>query len=146
MPSACEQAIKAGAGDTAHGVKNDMAAALGADIPAGTWHTSFALVPDAVILEARAGPPSPADRRRTRTLGAGRKYARGGSVSGWFAGGVRCVAESARYQSPERGHFGGAGRMQRVGGVGNAAMRWFCIEPLDNLQIGGINHRQQFFA
>lgn len=44
--------IKVGAGNTASD-------ALGVDIPAGTWHTSFALVPDTVILEAKAGPYQP---------------------------------------------------------------------------------------
>ncbi|MDD2948676.1 MAG: WbuC family cupin fold metalloprotein [Rugosibacter sp.] len=47
-----KECIKVGAGDTA-------SHALGVDIPAGTWHTSFALVPDTVILEAKAGPYQP---------------------------------------------------------------------------------------
>lgn len=55
--------MKVGAGDAAkiaaNDVKNGIVAALGADIPAGTWHTSFALVPDTVILEAKAGPYRP---------------------------------------------------------------------------------------
>jgi cupin fold WbuC family metalloprotein len=46
------RSVKVGAGETAGGV-------LGVDIPAGTWHTSFALVPDTVILEAKAGPYLP---------------------------------------------------------------------------------------
>ncbi|MDO9449106.1 MAG: WbuC family cupin fold metalloprotein [Rugosibacter sp.] len=48
--------IKIGSGRTANSAENT---ALGADIPAGTWHTSFALVPDTVILEAKAGPYHP---------------------------------------------------------------------------------------
>ena len=48
--------IKIGSGRTANSAEN---IALGADIPAGTWHTSFALVPDTVILEAKAGPYHP---------------------------------------------------------------------------------------
>lgn len=47
-----KECIKVGAGDTA-------SHALGVDIPAGTWHTSLALVPDTVILEAKAGPYQP---------------------------------------------------------------------------------------
>ncbi|MBT9461913.1 MAG: WbuC family cupin fold metalloprotein [Rugosibacter sp.] len=47
-----KECIKVGATDTASHV-------LGVDIPAGTWHTSFALVPDTVILEAKAGPYHP---------------------------------------------------------------------------------------
>lgn len=47
-----KECIKVGAADTASNV-------LGVDIPAGTWHTSFALVPDTVILEAKAGPYHP---------------------------------------------------------------------------------------
>lgn len=43
-------------GDTANSAGNIV---LGADIPAGTWHTSFALVPDTVILEAKSGPYQP---------------------------------------------------------------------------------------
>jgi cupin fold WbuC family metalloprotein len=46
----------AGADGTASNAANG---ALGADIPAGTWHTSFALAPDTVILEAKAGPYQP---------------------------------------------------------------------------------------
>lgn len=46
----------AGSGRTANSAENT---ALGVDIPAGTWHTSFALVPDTVILEAKAGPYHP---------------------------------------------------------------------------------------
>ncbi|AJP49004.1 hypothetical protein PG1C_12375 [Rugosibacter aromaticivorans] len=46
----------AGAGDTVNGAENII---LGVDIPAGTWHTSLALVPDTVILEAKAGPYHP---------------------------------------------------------------------------------------
>jgi len=34
-------------------------AALGADIPHGTWHTVVALAPDSVFLEAKAGPYRP---------------------------------------------------------------------------------------
>ncbi|MES2238368.1 MAG: WbuC family cupin fold metalloprotein [Pseudomonadota bacterium] len=50
----------AGAGGTANNAANSAEnIALGADIPAGTWHTSFALVPDTVILEAKAGPYHP---------------------------------------------------------------------------------------
>lgn len=48
--------IKVGAGDTA---ESGVGVAFGIDIPAGTWHTSFALVPDTVILEAKAGPYQP---------------------------------------------------------------------------------------
>lgn len=48
--------IKVGAGETVNSAEH---IALGADIPAGTWHTSFALVPDTVILEAKAGPYHP---------------------------------------------------------------------------------------
>ncbi len=44
--------IKVGAGNTASD-------ALGVDIPAGTWHTSFALTPDTVIFEVKAGPYRP---------------------------------------------------------------------------------------
>lgn len=52
--------IKLGAGDTANSAaKRAENTTLGADIPAGTWHTSFALVPDTVILEAKAGPYHP---------------------------------------------------------------------------------------
>jgi cupin fold WbuC family metalloprotein len=40
---------KVGAGGTVHGV----------DIPHGTWHTVFALEPDTVFLEAKAGPYVP---------------------------------------------------------------------------------------
>jgi len=47
---------KVGADDTASNAANG---ALGVDIPAGTWHTSFALAPDTVILEAKAGPYHP---------------------------------------------------------------------------------------
>jgi cupin fold WbuC family metalloprotein len=46
----------AGADDTADNATNGV---LGVDIPAGTWHTSFALAPDTVILEAKAGPYQP---------------------------------------------------------------------------------------
>lgn len=46
----------AGVADTANSAENT---ALGADIPAGTWHTSLALMPDTVILEAKAGPYHP---------------------------------------------------------------------------------------
>lgn len=48
--------IKIGSGRAAYSDEN---IALGADIPAGTWHTSLALVPDTVILEAKAGPYHP---------------------------------------------------------------------------------------
>ncbi|MGB4765724.1 MAG: WbuC family cupin fold metalloprotein [Rugosibacter sp.] len=56
--------IKLGAGDTANSAANSGAKraeniTLGADIPAGTWHTSFALVPDTIILEAKAGSYHP---------------------------------------------------------------------------------------
>jgi len=34
-------------------------ATLGVDLPYGTWHTVFALVPDTVFLEAKAGPYRP---------------------------------------------------------------------------------------
>ena len=34
-------------------------AALGVDIPHGTWHTAVALEPDTVFLEAKAGPYLP---------------------------------------------------------------------------------------
>jgi cupin fold WbuC family metalloprotein len=34
-------------------------AALGIDIPYGVWHTVFALAPDTVFLEAKAGPYQP---------------------------------------------------------------------------------------
>jgi cupin fold WbuC family metalloprotein len=44
------------ASSTKHPVNNIT---LGVDIPAATWHTSFALVPDTVILEAKAGPYHP---------------------------------------------------------------------------------------
>jgi len=44
--------IKVGAGNTASD-------ALGVDIPVGTWHTSFALTPDTVIFEVKAGPYRP---------------------------------------------------------------------------------------
>ena len=36
-----------------------QAAALGVDIPHGTWHTAVALAPDTVFLEAKAGPYLP---------------------------------------------------------------------------------------
>lgn len=48
--------IKVGADGTADKAANG---AFGADIPAGTWHTSFALVPDTVIFEIKAGPYRP---------------------------------------------------------------------------------------
>ena len=48
--------IKVGAGGTA---EREADVVFGVDIPAGTWHTSFALVPSTVILEARAGPYQP---------------------------------------------------------------------------------------
>jgi len=51
-----KESLKVGVGDTANSAEN---IALGVDIPAGTWHTSFALVPDTVILEAKAGPYHP---------------------------------------------------------------------------------------
>jgi cupin fold WbuC family metalloprotein len=54
--------IKVGADDTAgtaDKAANGALGALGADIPAGTWHTSFALVPDTVIFEVKAGPYRP---------------------------------------------------------------------------------------
>jgi len=35
------------------------AAAIGVDIPHGTWHTALALEPDTVFLEAKAGPYLP---------------------------------------------------------------------------------------
>lgn len=35
------------------------AAAVGVDIPHGAWHTAFALEPDTVFLEAKAGPYLP---------------------------------------------------------------------------------------
>jgi cupin fold WbuC family metalloprotein len=35
------------------------AAAIGVDIPHGTWHTAVALEPDTVFLEAKAGPYLP---------------------------------------------------------------------------------------
>lgn len=47
-----KECIKVGAADTASHV-------LGVDISAGTWHTSLAIVPDTVILEAKAGPYQP---------------------------------------------------------------------------------------
>ena len=34
-------------------------AAIGVDIPHGTWHTAIALTPDTVFLEAKAGPYLP---------------------------------------------------------------------------------------
>ncbi|MDR0776908.1 MAG: WbuC family cupin fold metalloprotein [Azonexus sp.] len=34
-------------------------AMLGVDLPYGTWHTVFALAPDTVFLEAKAGPYCP---------------------------------------------------------------------------------------
>ena len=40
------RAVKVGAGG----------AAIGVDIPHGTWHTAVALEPDTVFLEAKAGP------------------------------------------------------------------------------------------
>ena len=46
------QTVKVGAGDTANSV-------CGVDIPAGTWHTAVALLPDTVFLEAKAGPYVP---------------------------------------------------------------------------------------
>jgi cupin fold WbuC family metalloprotein len=51
-----KESLKVGVADTANSAENT---ALGADIPAGTWHTSLALVPDTVILEAKAGPYHP---------------------------------------------------------------------------------------
>ncbi|MCK9991325.1 MAG: WbuC family cupin fold metalloprotein [Rugosibacter sp.] len=52
--------IKVGSGRTADSVANRAEnTTLGVDIPAGTWHTSLALVPDTVILEAKAGPYQP---------------------------------------------------------------------------------------
>lgn len=48
--------IKVGAGDTA---ESGADVVFGVDIPAGVWHTAFALVPDTVILEAKAGPYQP---------------------------------------------------------------------------------------
>jgi cupin fold WbuC family metalloprotein len=46
------QTVKVDAGDTANSV-------CGVDIPAGTWHTAVALLPDTVFLEAKAGPYLP---------------------------------------------------------------------------------------
>jgi cupin fold WbuC family metalloprotein len=43
------RAVKVGAGG----------AAIGVDIPHGTWHTAIALEPDTVFLEAKAGPYLP---------------------------------------------------------------------------------------
>lgn len=43
------QALKVTAGE----------AAMGVDIPHGTWHTAVALAPDTVFLEAKAGPYLP---------------------------------------------------------------------------------------
>ncbi len=48
------------AGETAPaGTAANKETALGVDIPHGTWHTVFALVPDTVFLEAKAGPYRP---------------------------------------------------------------------------------------
>ena len=55
-PKVVQGKQSAGSGRTANSAENT---ALGADIPAGTWHTSFALMPDTVILEAKAGPYHP---------------------------------------------------------------------------------------
>jgi cupin fold WbuC family metalloprotein len=51
--------IKVGADDTAGTAGTAANGALGVDIPAGTWHTSFALVQDTVIFEVKAGPYRP---------------------------------------------------------------------------------------
>jgi cupin fold WbuC family metalloprotein len=54
------QTVKVGAGDTANSVANSAANSVcGVDIPAGTWHTAVALLPDTVFLEAKAGPYLP---------------------------------------------------------------------------------------
>lgn len=46
------KAVKVGAGGTG-------GAAIGVDIPHGTWHTAIALLPDTVFLEAKSGPYLP---------------------------------------------------------------------------------------
>jgi len=51
-----KESLKVGVADTANSADNIV---LGVDIPAGTWHTSLALVPNTVILEAKAGPYQP---------------------------------------------------------------------------------------
>lgn len=48
--------MKVGAGDTA---ERGADVVFGVDIPADAWHTSFALVPDTVILETKAGSYQP---------------------------------------------------------------------------------------
>lgn len=59
-PKVVQGKQSAGAGGTANNAANSAESiTLGADIPAGTWHTSFALVPDTVILEAKVGPYHP---------------------------------------------------------------------------------------
>ena len=48
------------AGAVTHSVRVGAgAAAMGVDIPHGTWHTAVALAPDTVFLEAKAGPYLP---------------------------------------------------------------------------------------
>jgi cupin fold WbuC family metalloprotein len=48
------------AGNVARALKvGAREAAMGVDIPHGTWHTAVALAPDTVFLEAKAGPYLP---------------------------------------------------------------------------------------